>query len=193
VARGPLAVSIFTAALRGLWRHAAATSVRADGRPTALLVALCVLLAFALGAGAVVAAKTITGTKKGEVLKGTKRADRISGRGGDDLIKGKRGRDLLRGNGGNDTLRGAKGKDRLKGGRGADRILGGPGRDRIAGGSGSNQLNMVDGVEQGSPGDDLIKARNGEPDEIDCGAGNDRVIVDRTEDGVFNCEQVVAP
>jgi Ca2+-binding RTX toxin-like protein len=157
------------------------------------LVALCVLLAFALGAGAVVAAKTITGTKKGEVIKGTNGADRISGRGGDDLINGKRGRDRLRGNGGDDTLIGAKGKDRLKGGRGEDRLLGGPGKDRIVGGAGENQLNMVDGVEQGSPGNDVIKARNGQPDEIDCGAGQDKAIVDRTEDGVFNCEVVVSP
>ncbi len=165
----------------------------AGERPTALIVALCVLLAFALGAGAMVAAKTITGTKKGEVLKGTKKADRISGRRGDDLIKGKRGRDRLRGNGGNDTLLGGKGKDRLKGGRGEDRLFGGKGKDRMIGGAGSNQLNMVDGVEQGSPGNDVIKARNGEPDEIDCGAGDDRVIVDRAEDGVFNCETVVTP
>jgi Ca2+-binding RTX toxin-like protein len=156
-------------------------------------VAVCVLLAFALGAGAMVAAKTITGTKKGEVLKGTKRADRISGRGGDDLIKGKRGRDRLRGNGGNDTLLGGRGKDRLKGGRGEDRLLGGDGKDRMVGGAGSNQLNMVDGVEQGSPGNDVIKARNGEPDEIDCGGGDDKVIVDRTEDGVYGCETVVTP
>ena len=162
-------------------------------RPTALIVALCVLLAFALGAGAVVAAKTITGTKKGEVLKGTKKADRISGRRGDDLINAKRGKDRLRGNGGNDTLLGGKGKDRLKGGRGEDRLFGGKGKDRMIGGAGSNQLNMVDGVEQGSPGNDVIKARNGEPDEIDCGAGDDRVIVDRVEDGVFNCETVLSP
>jgi Ca2+-binding RTX toxin-like protein len=165
----------------------------AANRPTALVVALCILLAFALGAGAVVAARTITGTKKGEVIKGTHRADRISGRGGDDLINGKRGGDRLRGNRGNDTLIGAKGKDRLKGGRGEDRLLGGPGRDRIVGGAGENQLNMVDGVEQGSPGNDVIKARNGQPDEIDCGAGQDKVVVDRTEDGVYNCEVVVAP
>ena len=157
------------------------------------MVALCVLLAFALGAGAVVAAKTITGTKKGEVLKGTKKADRISGRRGDDLINGKRGKDRLRGNGGNDTLLGGKGKDRLKGGRGEDRLFGGKGKDRMIGGPGSNQLNMVDGVEQGSPGNDVIKARNGQPDEIDCGAGDDRVIVDSVEDGVFNCETVVSP
>jgi Ca2+-binding RTX toxin-like protein len=158
-----------------------------------MAVALCILIAFALGAGAVVGAKTITGSKKGEVLKGTKKADRISGRRGDDLIRGKRGRDRLRGNGGNDTLLGGKGKDRLKGGRGEDRLLGGGGRDRMIGGPNSNQLNMMNGVEQGSPGNDVIKGRNGEPDEIDCGAGNDKVIVDRVEEGVYDCETVVAP
>jgi Ca2+-binding RTX toxin-like protein len=156
-------------------------------------VALCVLVSFALGAGAVVGAKTIGGTKAGDVLKGTKKRDRISGRRGDDLIKGKRGRDRLAGNGGNDTLLGGKGKDRLRGGKGDDVLLGGKGKDRIAGGPGFNQLNMVNGVEQGSPGNDVLNARNGEPDEIDCGAGNDKVFVDRTEDGVYGCETVVSP
>ena len=108
-------------------------------------------------------------------------------------LDGNGGNDNVYGNGGNDTLLGGKGKDRLKGGRGEDRLLGGRGKDRMVGGAGSNQLNMVDGVEQGSPGRDVIKARNGEPDEIDCGAGEDKVIVDRTEDGVFNCERVVTP
>ena len=126
------------------------------------------------------------------MLKGTKKADRISGRRGDDLVKGKRGRDRLRGNGGSDRLLGGNGKDRLKGGRGEDRLSAageGPhGRRRR-----SNQLNMVDGVEQGSPGNDVIKARNGEPDEIDCGGGDDKVIVDRAEDGVYGCETVVSP
>jgi hypothetical protein len=162
-------------------------------RPTALIVALCVILAFALGAGAMVAAKTIKGSSRGEVLKGTKRGDRILGRGGDDLIKGKKGRDRLFGNGGNDTLLGGKGKDKLRGGPGGDVISGGRGPDRIIGGAGENQINMVDGVEQGSPGNDVINARNGKPDEIDCGAGFDTVYVDRAEDGVYDCEKVVTP
>jgi Ca2+-binding RTX toxin-like protein len=161
--------------------------------PQALLVALCILLAFALGAGAVVAAKTIRGTSKGEVLKGTRHADRIFGRRGDDLIKGKKGRDRLFGNAGNDTLLGGKKKDKLRGGPGADVISGGPGPDRIIGEDGENQINMVDGVEQGSPGNDVINARNGKPDEIDCGAGDDTVYVDRAEDGVYDCEKVVTP
>ena len=180
------------AALGGQARHPDRTGRRGD-RPTALVIALCVVLAFALGAGTLVAAKVIRGTSKGEVLKGTKKRDRIIGRGGDDLIKGKKGRDRLKGNKGNDTVLGGKGKDRLRGGKGEDLLSGGPGNDRIAGGPGANQINMVDGVEQGSPGDDVINARNGELDEIDCGAGNDTVYVDRAEDGVIDCENVVTP
>jgi Ca2+-binding RTX toxin-like protein len=152
-----------------------------------------VLLVFALGAGSLVAAKAIRGTKSGEVLNGTKHRDLIFGRGGDDLIKGKKSRDRLKGGAGNDTLLGGKGKDRLRGGRGADVLSGGKGNDRIAGGPGFNQLNMVDGVEQGSPGNDVLNARNGKPDEIDCGTGDDTVFVDRVEDGVYGCEKVMSP
>jgi len=162
-------------------------------RPQALLVAVCVLIAFALGAGTVVVAKTIKGSSSGDVITGTKKRDRIFGRGGDDLINGKKGRDRVAGNKGNDTLLGGKGRDKLRGGPGRDILAGGPGDDRIVGGQGRNQLNMVDGVEQGSPGNDVIDARNGESDEIDCGAGNDTVYVDRAEDGVYDCERVITP
>jgi hypothetical protein len=48
-------------------------------------------------------------------------------------------------------------------------------------------------VISGTPGDDTIDARNGHPDTIDCGAGNDTVTVDRSEDGVFDCETVITP
>jgi hypothetical protein len=48
-------------------------------------------------------------------------------------------------------------------------------------------------VISGKPGDDTIDARNGHPDTIDCGAGNDTVTVDRSEDGVFDCETVITP
>jgi hypothetical protein len=45
----------------------------------------------------------------------------------------------------------------------------------------------------GTPGDDVIHARDGGPDTIDCAAGDDTVYVDRAEDGVFDCETVVTP
>jgi serralysin len=158
-----------------------------------VLVALCVLLAFAVGAGTVVVAKTIRGSSRGDVIKGTKKRDRIFGRAGDDLIKGKKGRDRLSGNAGDDTLVGGKGRDKLRAGPGKDILWGGPGNDRMVGGPGENQLNMRDGVEQGSPGNDVINARNGQSDEIDCGDGDDTAYVDRAEDGVYGCERVVTP
>ena len=151
------------------------------------------LLAFALGAGAIVVAKTIKGTSSGEKLVGSKHRDRIFGGGGDDLINGKGGRDRLRGGPGNDTINGGKGKDKVSGGPGDDILVGGRGNDKIIGGPGRDEIGMRDGVEQGSPGNDVIYARDGQPDEIDCGAGNDKVIVDRVEDGVYDCETVVTP
>jgi Ca2+-binding RTX toxin-like protein len=56
----------------------------------------------------------------------------------------------------------------------------------INGGSGYDVLS-------GTPGDDVINARDGGPDTIDCGAGNDTVYVDRSEEGVYDCETVIAP
>ena len=56
----------------------------------------------------------------------------------------------------------------------------------ISGGPGYQVIN-------GTPRDDVIRARDDGPDTIDCGAGNDTVFVDRSEDGVFNCERVVMP
>jgi Ca2+-binding RTX toxin-like protein len=173
--------------LRGDGRHTA------GDRPAAFSIAVCVILAFALGAGTMVVAKTIKGSPSGDVIKGTKKRDRIFGRAGDDLIKGKKGRDRLFGNAGDDTLEGGKGKDKLRAGPGKDILSGGPGNDRMVGGPGANQLNMRNGVEQGSPGNDVIDARNDALDEIDCGAGFDTVYVDRAENGVYDCENVIAP
>ena len=59
----------------------------------------------------------------------------------------------------------------------ADTFDGGPGYEAIT----------------GTAGDDVIHARDGGPDTIDCGAGDDTVYVDRSEDGVFDCETVVTP
>ena len=48
-------------------------------------------------------------------------------------------------------------------------------------------------VISGTPGNDVIDARNGHPDTIDCGAGTDTLTGDRSEDGVFDCETVITP
>ena len=43
------------------------------------------------------------------------------------------------------------------------------------------------------PGDDVIRARRGDQDAIDCGDGTDIAIVDASEDGVYDCEDVRRP
>ena len=115
------------------------------------------------------------GTKHADRLKGTRGADVLRGRGGSDLIRGFGGRDHLYGGGGNDTLLGGKGPDVLRGGRGHD------------------WFNNVGGVRRAGAGNDRILARDGKPDTIDCGPGRDVAIVDREEDGVFDCEVVKEP
>jgi Ca2+-binding RTX toxin-like protein len=56
----------------------------------------------------------------------------------------------------------------------------------ITGGPGYQVIN-------GTAGNDVINARDEGPDTIECGAGNDTVYVDRSEDGVYDCETVVTP
>jgi N-acetylglucosamine-6-sulfatase len=73
--------------------------------------------------------------------------------------------DGLCASGGRDTLQGLAGNDLLRGGPGRDRILGGPGRDRIL-------------------------DRDGTRDAIACGAGIDRVLVDRLDVIAKDCETV---
>jgi Ca2+-binding RTX toxin-like protein len=125
-----------------------------------------VIAGIALATGAVVLAQNISGSPNDDTLVGTDSADVITGGGGNDSIDGLGGDDQLYGEGGNDT------------------ITGGPGRDEI---------NMTGGVEQPDPGDDVIHARDGELDEISCGAGNDTAYVDRAEDGIYDCETVITP
>ena len=89
----------------------------------ALPIAVAAVLSISLmAAGSAALAKTITGSKRGELLAGTKGADKLKGKGGNDRLKGK---------GGNDLLNGGKGRDTAIGGPGADKLLGGPGDDLI--------------------------------------------------------------
>lgn len=93
-----------------------------------------------------------------------------------DVLAGTDERDVLCGFGGNDSLVGRGNSDTLVAGAGADFLDGGPGRDLL----------LAD------EGDDTILASDGETDRIDCGAGSDLAVVDRS-DQVANCESVVYP
>lgn len=154
---------------------------------------LSVVAALALGAGGFALAATLNGTNGPDALKGGPGGDRINGRGGADLLRGLGGRDRLAGGGGGDSLSGGRDKDKLAGGAGADLLDGGRATDRLDGGKGRDGYAMVAGVPQGSPGNDVIDARDGEADEINCGAGFDKVFVDKVEDGVYDCEKVIVP
>lgn len=176
-------------------------------RRDAILVALAVILSVAFVAGAVVGAQQ----GSGKVIKGTSKADRLVGTPGNDQISGGRGKDRIRARAGNDRVDGEGGRDRITGKKGDDVLSGGPGRDKIRGGSGDDRLlgdsagavliggkgrdefNMDSGEQIGGEGDELIKARDGALDEINCGPGEDTAIVDEAEDGVFDCEHVVYP
>jgi Ca2+-binding RTX toxin-like protein len=136
----------------------------AVGRILTLAVAASVVC------GAVAALAAPEGT-----LHGTSHADRLVGT---------KAANVLKGLGGNDTLVGGRGEDTLIGGKGNDKLRGGPGRDHF---------NMRDGVQTPAPGNDTIYARDGGKDEINCGDGNDVAIVDATEDGVYDCEEVREP
>ena len=104
-------------------------------------------------------------------------ADKVRGTPKDDRLHGGPRADLINGLAGNDRLSGRKGKDVIKGGIGADLLIGGKAFDTMLAG----------------PGDDVIRARDGSRDQIECGGGIDRAVVDATEDGVFDCEEVIEP
>jgi Ca2+-binding RTX toxin-like protein len=99
---------------------------------------------------------------------GTAESDHLHGGSKPDRISGRAGDDRLSGRGADDVVRGGRGGDTLVGGAGFDTLLGGP-------------------------EDDVIRARDGEEDQIECGDGTDRVYVDVTEAGVFDCEEVIEP
>ncbi len=74
---------------------------------------------------------------------------------------------------GRDLIEGDKGRNFLAGYRGKDRIIGSAGMDTLRGGD----------------DDDRLHALDGERDEVDCGKGEDRAIVDEMDE-VHHCEEV---
>ena len=134
----------------------------------------------------------IQGGSGNDVLKGQNDNDKLIGDGGDDFLNGGDGRDDLRGAAGKDRLVGSFGRDFLAGGSGADRIFGGADRDRLFGEGGNDRISTGDGRNRvdGGRGNDVISARNGERDVINCGRGRDRVRADRGDRVGRSCERV---
>jgi hypothetical protein len=108
------------------------------------------------------------------------------------------GNSTLLGNGGNDKLTAGDYQDTLDGGPGNDVINGGFGNDTLTGGPGQDMI-QADATSASCGwyaytckipfGNDVVKARDGEVDNVDCGVGQDTAIVDAV-DVVANCEVV---
>jgi Ca2+-binding RTX toxin-like protein len=102
----------------------------------------------------------------------------VAAGGGDDTIYTSYGNDAIDGGAGNDTIRGYDGNDAIVGGPGADVLIG----DTL--GQTCNVLTCSTYI-----GNDVIDARDGERDSLDCGLGADTAIVDAV-DVHTNCETV---
>lgn len=103
---------------------------------------------------------------------------RIWGGPGDDILVGGSGNDVIYGSWGNDNIQGRGGNDWLFGELHNDHVYGGPGNDMLNGGGGQDYL-------YGGDGNDLFEARDGIPDLVRGGAGNDRAKLDDTGKGTF--------
>lgn len=130
--------------------------------------------------------------------------DRVWAGPGDDTVGGGDGRDVLWAGPGNDTSNGGDKRDLMFGGYGDDVEHGGNGNDvvfanrgvdQVFGDAGNDRLwalaradvdtssgpDVVADSLTGGEGNDVIHARDGEADHIDCGPGNDRALLDQQD------------
>jgi Ca2+-binding RTX toxin-like protein len=129
-----------------------------------------------------------------EVFRGGSGDDRIAGRdGAADVLEGGSGNDRLDGRGGNDVLRGGSGFNSLIGGAGDDVLESGESDDRLVGDDDNDVLQGGGGVDQfvAGAGDDTVLAADGrsDPEDVDCGAGDDSAAADGA-DRLVACERV---
>lgn len=91
-----------------------------------------------------------------------------------------------------DVLDGGAGWDRLSGGAGDDTLTGREGEDTLDGGAGNDVLvgSEASDIFAGGPGDDDIRSRDGVPETVGCGDGDDRVTADPTDIAGVDCEAV---
>jgi hypothetical protein len=119
----------------------------------------------------------------------------IDGGPGDDKIAGSSSPDVMHGGDGNDTVEGSGGDDQVYGDAGNDVVNGGTHRDFVSGGPGRDQIEGDGSLyNYGDGGTDTIDARDGEIDQVTCGAGADTVTADPNDviEGGGECESVDA-
>jgi Ca2+-binding RTX toxin-like protein len=168
-----------------------------------VLVLVAMALAMMLTSGVALAVNKV-GTNGPNLLRGTDEGDNLLGRGGQDDLFGKAGSDNLVGGSGRDNVIG--GSERLPGG-GDKNLAGGPGNDLVLPGLGSDNALGEEGNDllaepsfrealedtySGGPGDDVFLASNrpASGDIVTCGRGLDRVLADRKDTVVGDCERV---
>ena len=106
---------------------------------------------------------------------------------GSTTLIGSPGADRLRSFDYADHVEGRGGDDQIEAGNGDDVIDPGPGRDTVVADAGAGSCNFLEC--RGTYGNDVIHARDGERDSIECGPGNDAVEADAI-DVLSNCETV---
>ena len=109
------------------------------------------------------------------------------GNSGPSTLIGRGGDDELVGHDFDDSVDGGAGNDHVEGGLGNDSVTGGSGRDVIYGDATASRCTYYSCKVP--YGNDVINARDGEQDTVDCGIGQDKAIVDAV-DVVANCETV---
>jgi hypothetical protein len=122
-----------------------------------------------------------------EIVEGGLGADVITGDDRVNVLDGKDGDDVLAAGGRDDTLYGGPGNDLLSGNQGSDTLQGGGQDDLMVGGSGKDYMygEYVHGCSGWAPcipGDDDIRAQDGEKDIVGCGYGTDTVELDRIDE-----------
>lgn len=86
---------------------------------------------------------------------------------------------------GRQSIRTLDGDDTVVTGPAADTALAGAGNDRVTSGAGADLISLGEG-------DDRAVVRDGEVDDVDCGAGADIVVADAI-DRLVRCEEVLLP
>ena len=150
----------------------------------------------------------------GEAAEGDQilRVEGLGGGAGDDVITGDGGRNVLFAGGGADAIAGlgrdddlygddlvpirvddsieqaraAAGDDFIDGGRGEDELTGGFGADHLVGDRGRDDLDAETGIL--IPGDDGRLVLDRGTDRAECGAGRDRLTLEK-RDKHFSCEE----
>src|SRR5918994_3281272 len=131
------------------------------------------------------------GTDEPDKLIGTNQADSMDGKGDGDVLLGGRGADSMEGdsfNFGAGTP--ADGNDKVYGNAGSDLMWGGGGSDLLRGGNGGEpqidarepQNNPGEDTVTGDGGDDFIVALDSFKDTIDCGDGEEDIVL--FDDGI---------